>query len=69
PAASCSCSLDFSIRKNCILNWFVFLHKTPWPSRKLERKGFIQLKLPHCCDSPKEVRIGTHTRQDLGGRS
>jgi hypothetical protein len=48
---------------------FVFLHKTPWPSRKLERKGFIQLKLPHCCDSPKEVRIGTHTRQDLGGRS
>jgi hypothetical protein len=31
------------------------------------RKGFTQLTLPHCCSSPKEVRTGTHTGQELGG--
>jgi hypothetical protein len=37
--------------------------------RKLGRKGFIQLILPHCYSSPKEVRIGTQTGQGPGGRS
>jgi len=32
---------------------------------KLGRKGFIQLTLPHCCSSPKEVRTGTHTGRNL----
>ena len=35
--------------------------QTSWPRRKLGRKGFIQLTLPHCCLLPKEVRTGTHT--------
>jgi hypothetical protein len=42
---------------------FVFLHKTSWPGSKLRTKGFIQLTLPHCCSSPKEVRTGTHAGQ------
>ena len=32
-------------------------------------EGFIQLTLPHYCSLPKEVRIGTHTGWELGGRS
>jgi hypothetical protein len=32
----------------------------------LERKGFIQLTLPHCCSSPKEVRTGTQSGQEAG---
>jgi hypothetical protein len=43
--------------------------QTSWPRGKLGRKGFIQLILPHCCSSPKEIRTGTHTGQELGGRS
>jgi hypothetical protein len=30
------------------------------------RKGFIQLTLPNCCSSPKEVRTGTQAGQDTG---
>jgi hypothetical protein len=30
----------------------------------LGRKGFIQLTLPHCCLSPKEVRTGTQAGQE-----
>jgi hypothetical protein len=37
--------------------------------RKLGRKGLIQLTLPHRCSSPKEGRTGTHTGQELEGRS
>jgi hypothetical protein len=33
---------------------------------KLRRKGFIQLTLPHCCSSPKEVRTGTKAGQEAG---
>jgi len=33
---------------------------------KLGRKGFIQLTLPHCCSSPKEVRTGTQAGQEAG---
>jgi hypothetical protein len=33
---------------------------------KLGRKGFIQLPLPHCCSSPKEVRTGTQAGQEAG---
>jgi hypothetical protein len=40
-----------------------------WPRRNLGRKGFIQLTLPHCCLSPKEVRTGTQVGQELGCRS
>jgi len=32
----------------------------------LGRKGFIQLTLPHCCSSPKEVRTGTQAGQKAG---
>jgi len=32
----------------------------------LGRKGFIQLTLPHCCSSPKEVRAGTQAGQEAG---
>jgi len=32
----------------------------------LGRKGFIQLTLPHCCSSPKEVRFGTQAGQEAG---
>ena len=37
--------------------------KTPWPKTKLEKKGFIWLKLPQCYSSLKEVRTGNQTRQ------
>jgi hypothetical protein len=30
---------------------------------------FIQLTLPHCCSSPKEVNTRIHTEQEFGGRS
>ena len=42
---------------------------TSWPRIKLLRTGFIQLTRPQCCSSPKEVRTGTHTGQELGGRN
>jgi hypothetical protein len=29
-------------------------------------KGFIQLTLPHCCSSPKEVRTETQAGQEAG---
>jgi hypothetical protein len=32
----------------------------------LRRKGFIQLTLPCCCLSPKEVRTGTQAGQEAG---
>jgi hypothetical protein len=32
----------------------------------LGRKGFIQLTLPYCCSSPKEVRTGTQANQKAG---
>jgi hypothetical protein len=53
----------------CAVLGFVFLYKTSWSRSKLGRKGFIQLTLPHCCSSLKEVRTGTHTGHKLGGRS
>jgi hypothetical protein len=34
--------------------------------KQLERKGFIQLTLPYCCSSPKEVRTGTQAGQEAG---
>jgi len=40
--------------------------QTSWPRSKLGRKGFIQLTLPHCCSSPKEVRTGTEAGQEAG---
>jgi hypothetical protein len=35
----------------------------------LRREGFIWLTFPYCCSSPKEVRTGTQTGQEPGGRS
>jgi hypothetical protein len=40
--------------------------KTSWPRSKLGRKGFIQLTLPYCCSSPKQVRTGTQAGQKAG---
>ena len=40
--------------------------QTSWPRSKLGRKGFIELTLPCCCFSPKEVRTGTQTGQEAG---
>jgi hypothetical protein len=34
--------------------------------KQVERKGFIQLTLPYCCSSPKEVRTGTQAGQKAG---
>jgi hypothetical protein len=36
------------------------------PRSKLGRKGFIQLTVPCCCSSPKEVRAGTQAGQEVG---
>jgi hypothetical protein len=33
---------------------------------QLGRKGFIQLTLPHCCSSLKEIRTGTQAGQGAG---
>jgi hypothetical protein len=32
----------------------------------LGKKGFIQLTIPYCCSSPKEVRTGTQAGQEAG---
>ena len=40
--------------------------QTSWPRSKFWRKGFIQLTLPHCCSSPREVRTGTQAGQEAG---
>jgi hypothetical protein len=40
--------------------------QTSWPRSKLGRKGFIQLTLPHCFSSPKEVKTGTLAGQKAG---
>jgi hypothetical protein len=37
--------------------------------RKVRRKGFIHLTLPHHCSTPKEVRTETQAGQEPGGRS
>ena len=34
--------------------------------KQLGRKGFIQLTLPYCCSSLKEVRTGTQAGQEAG---
>jgi hypothetical protein len=34
--------------------------------KQLERKGFVQLTLPHCCSSPKEERTETQAGQEAG---
>jgi hypothetical protein len=43
--------------------------QTSWPRSKLRRKGFIQLTLPYCCSSPKDVRTGTQAGQEAGAES
>jgi hypothetical protein len=34
--------------------------------KQLGRKGFIQLTLPHCCSSLREVKTGTQAGQGAG---
>jgi hypothetical protein len=34
--------------------------------KQLRRKGLIQLTLPYCCSSPKEVRTGIPAGQEAG---
>ena len=34
--------------------------------KQVGRKWSIQLTLPHCCSSPKEVRTGTQAGQEAG---
>ena len=34
--------------------------------KQVGRKGFIQLTVPYCCSSPKEVRTGTQAGQKAG---
>jgi hypothetical protein len=34
--------------------------------KQVEKKGFIQLILTHCCSAPKEVRTGTQAGQEAG---
>lgn len=41
----------------------------PHDQSNLGKKGFIQLTLPHCCLSLKEVRTGIQTGQKPGGKS
>jgi hypothetical protein len=43
----------------------LFLHNII-TKEQLGRKGFIQLTLPYCCSSPKEVRTGTQAGQEPG---
>ena len=51
---------------NPVVLEFLFLPKHHDLRSKLGRKGFIQLTLPHCCSSPKEVRTGTQAGQEAG---
>jgi hypothetical protein len=37
--------------------------------KQLGKKGFIQLTLPYCCSSPKEVRTGTQADQGAGAHA
>ena len=43
--------------------------KNTMTQKQVGKKRFILLTLPHCCSSPKEVRTGTHTGQELRGKS
>jgi hypothetical protein len=44
----------------------MFLLTNIMTKKQLGRKGFIQLTLPHCCSSPKDVRTGTQADQKVG---
>ena len=48
-------------RKYLSQSGFLFLHK----HHDQNASWFIQLTFPRCCSSPKEVRTGTHTGQEL----
>jgi hypothetical protein len=34
--------------------------------KQLGKKWFIQLTIPYCCSSPKELRTGTQAGQEAG---
>ena len=50
----------------CVLVRVSIPAQTSQPRNKLGRKGFIQLTVPHCCSSLKEVRTGTQAGQEAG---
>jgi hypothetical protein len=50
----------------CLSQGFYSCTKHHEARSKLGRKGLIQLTLPHCCSSPKEVRTGTQAGQEAG---
>jgi hypothetical protein len=58
--------LSTKITKGSVLVRVSIPAQTSWARNKLGRKGFIQLTLPHCCSSPKEVRIGPQAGQEAG---
>ena len=48
---------------------FLLLQWNTMAKKQVGTKGFIWLTLPRCCSQLKEVRTGTQTGQNLGGRS
>jgi hypothetical protein len=62
----CSKAMSKAIPK-CLSQGFYSC--TNMTKKHLGRKGIIQLTLPHCCPSPKEVRTGTQTGQEAGADS
>jgi hypothetical protein len=75
PLINCLCSSKYALPHSWTRDWLnsvgVLVRvsipaQTSRPRNKLERKGFIQLTLPNCCSSPKEVRTGTQAGQEAG---
>jgi hypothetical protein len=68
-ASSCATASSFCL---AFPQWWTVLDRvsipaqTSWSRSKWGRKGFIQLTLPCCCLSPKEVRTGTQAGQETG---
>jgi hypothetical protein len=59
---------DIQIYTEKLSEGFYCCSDTPWPKDCLGRKGFIWLTLPHYRSWLKEVRTGTLTGKDPGGR-
>jgi hypothetical protein len=63
--SSISVSLQEGFIWNCLSQCF-YSCTNIIERRKLGRKGFVQLTLPYCCSSPKDVRTGTQAGQEAG---
>jgi hypothetical protein len=67
---SLSESVEDKIQKGCCLYQdFYSCTKDHDQEASWGGKGLFSLQLPHCCSSPKEIRTGTHTGKEPGGRS